>query len=144
MMTGPTMSRYHLLPQLGLALVVAGGLPGRAGRWFRLDLTGRLTRPQVRALLVLIAVCFAIQAPRGLICVYAYDPGQARAFQAIEDVDAVCRRERLDAATARGVLKPLSIPGYTPLANGWLYLRGSNDPRPVDADEARRLLGVED
>ena len=83
-MTGPMMGRYHLLPQLGLALVVCGGLPGRNGRWFCLDEAGVLSRRQVRALALLIGLCFVVQLPRGVLCRFPPDPQQARAFRRID------------------------------------------------------------
>ena len=43
-MYSPTWSRYHLQPQLGLVLIVCGGLSAWEGRWFHLNATGRLTR----------------------------------------------------------------------------------------------------
>jgi hypothetical protein len=136
--TNPSSGRYHLAPQLGLVLVVCGGLPGRAGRWFRPAADGRLTRGQFRALLLLIGICFVSQAPRGALCVFGYDPGQAEGIRALEAVDARCREHHIDAATARAALPPIRVPGCS--WDGREFLRGSDDPRPVDVEEARRLL----
>jgi hypothetical protein len=136
--TGPSAGRYHLLPQLGLALVVCGGLPGRGGRWFRLSADGRLTRGQCRALLLLIGICFAVQAPRAVICVFPYHPDQTEALRALEAVDARCREHHISAATARAALPPVYMTSCP--VSVWEFLRGSDDPRPVDVEDARRLL----
>ena len=73
----PSWSRYHLQPQLGLTLLICGGLPAWEGRWFRLDPDGRLSPGQTRALACLLGACFLVQAPRGLLCYYAANPRQA-------------------------------------------------------------------
>jgi hypothetical protein len=138
-MTQPGWTRYHLLPQLGLALLMAGGLPGRVGRWFRLE-AGRLTQRQVGALALLIGLCFAVQLPRGLLCCIRQMPGQADSLRRIEEMDARCRALYIRADTARKALPPLTIQDSWTGVNGWEFLRGSDQPREVPPEEARRLL----
>jgi hypothetical protein len=58
----------------------------------------------------------------------------------IDEMDARCRTHRIDRATARAALGTLHVPGSQPGDNGWDFLRGSADPRPLTVDEARRLL----
>jgi hypothetical protein len=140
MMTEPVMSRYHLLPQLGLALVVAGGLPGRNGRWFTLDESGALTRRQARGLALLVGVCLLVQLPHGLGVYPLGHAEQQEALQQVEEADARCRAHHIDAATARAVLPRLEVPLAGDDFNGWGLLRGSPDPRPTPPDEARALL----
>jgi hypothetical protein len=133
------VQRYHLYPQLGLALFICGGWPLR-GKMARLAAV-----PDWGVLLFLVALLYP-QAPG--FTLLPYDALQAQAFQEIEEVDARCRRFHIDAETARKALTPvLDISGCTEwqLVNSqsltrWDFLRGSNDPRPVSLDEARRLL----
>jgi hypothetical protein len=139
-MTGPMMGRYHLLPQLGLALVVCGGLPGRNGRWFCLDEAGVLSRGQVRSLALLIGLCFVVQLPRGVLFRFPPSPEQARAFLQIDALDSLCREQHISGNAAREVLPPLPIPGWGDGSNGWRFLRGSDDPHPHEQVEVRRLL----
>jgi hypothetical protein len=156
-MTHPAWSRYHLLPQLGLALFVCGGLPGRASplrssgsakesraalsttRWFTLDETERLTPKQVRALQILIAACFLVQLPRGLL-VYFSHPGQADSLRAIAAMEERCREHHVRGDEARAVLPKLDLGGSATEMNGWELLRGSDDPRPHTASELKQLL----
>jgi hypothetical protein len=138
-MTGLAMNRYHLFPQLGLALMVCGGLKGGEGRWFRL--ADELTRKQGRVVFTLIVACWLIQLPRGLIGYFATRPGQAEAFRRIDEVDLLCREHHIAAETARRVLSRLPIPGWGDGSNGYRFLRGSDDPRPMETEEARRTLG---
>src|SRR5207247_1316816 len=42
-MNTPVWGRYHLIPQLGLTLLLVGGLPRWEGRRFVLDPSGRLS-----------------------------------------------------------------------------------------------------
>jgi hypothetical protein len=139
MMTQPAMSRYHLLPQLGLALIVAGGLPGRDGRWFVLDRSGALTPPQARGLALLVGACLLVQLPHGLGVYPLGHSEQQAALREVEEMDARCRAHHIDAAAARAALPKLPVPEGGDL-NGWGLLRGSPDPRPVTPEEARALL----
>ena len=76
------------------------------------------------------------------------DPRQAEDFRRSEEIDARCRRFRIDAATARealadsflvhGCTEEQKVDGRP--VSGWDFLRGSNDPQSVSIDEARRLL----
>jgi hypothetical protein len=129
-------SRYHLLPQLGLALFVVGGLP----RWHtrvRLDPAGGLSRWQVCALVVLIGTLILIQLPRGILAHWTVSRSeeaqsdaysfplprgylaewrdarihaeQVETMRRIEAVDALCREHHIDAAVARRVLGPIRM-----------------------------------
>lgn len=96
---------------------------------------------------LLLALLVASQLPR---CTHlAQDPQQAADLRRIEEVDALCRRHRISADTARQVLPPFDIAGcYEREVNGrvlsgWDFLHGSDEPRPVSAAEARRLLNPE-
>ncbi len=122
-------TRYNLFPQLGLALVVGGGLA-----------PGLLTRRRVRGLVLLTAGLLVLQFPRGLVVAAAYDPDERRLFERIGEVDARCRAYHISAATAREVLEPLPVPWWDERANGWVMLRGSESPGDVRPEEARRLL----
>jgi hypothetical protein len=140
-MTEPSWSRYHLLPQLGLVLFVVGGLPGQ-----RLALAedGRLTRRQARFLYGLILLLLVVNLPRGIVGRWHYYPEQTTVLHRIEEMDARCREYHVSAETARAALGDLEIPGCGGRENGWDFLRGSDDPRPISVEEARRLLAEED
>jgi hypothetical protein len=138
-------TRYHLFPYLGLVLFLCGGLPSRHGTLFRLDPTGRLTRPQLRALALLIAVLFVAQFPQGVAGHLKLDRDplvQWQVLQRIEEVDACCREHGISAETARQALEPLDVPysGEPPRINGWEWLRGSARAQPMSIAEAKRLL----
>jgi hypothetical protein len=139
-MTQPAWGRYHLLPQLGLALFVCGGLPGRAGRWFAPGES--LGARQARGLAVLVGVCFVVQLPRALVCYPAYDPGQKALLRRVEEVDARCREHGVSAEAAREALPKLDLGKWASDVNGWEFLRGSPHPRERSAAEVRRVLGV--
>jgi hypothetical protein len=134
-MNRPAWSRYHLLPQLGLALFVAGGL----ARW---DFGEGLTRRQVVAAAALVAVLFAAQLPRVLLTGWGEGhEEQMAALRHIEEVDALCRQHRIGAARAREALPFFEVPGSYRRENGWDFLRGSDDPDPtMTVEEARRRL----
>jgi hypothetical protein len=147
-MNQPLWSRYHLLPQLGLALFLAGGLPRWAGAW-RLDPGIVLSREQVVVLLGLVAILGATQYPRTIWTTWtrslAEDRSEQRAQQEslrrIDEADALCRRYHIGAATAREALGYLDVPGCANRENGWDFLRGSPEPDPaITPDEAQRLL----
>jgi hypothetical protein len=168
-MTALAWTRYHLLPQLGLALIVAGGLPGRSGRWF-MPLAGGVTRSQSWGLGLLIVICWLVQL-RGLILLLAVfllvqvrgpvllavlcwllqswgyfvpylagDPHQAAMLRRIEDTDDRCRHYLIGADAARQALDKLSLAEWASEVNGWTFLRGSDDPQPRSRQEIRRLL----
>ena len=44
-------------------------------------------------------------------------------------------------AAARQALDPLDIPMSVNAIDGWEFLRGSDDPRPLPPEEVKRLLG---
>ena len=74
LMTQPNWSRYHLLPQLGLALFVVGGLPAWQGRRFDLRPDG-LTVRQAWALVLFAALLFVVQLPRAVLGYFVPLPG---------------------------------------------------------------------
>ncbi len=146
-MVNPCFARYHLLPQLGLALFFCGGLPGRAGRWFTLDAMGALTADQRRLVFWLIGVCFVVNLPRGMLCgsatgwaMFAEVRAQQAALRRIEEVDARCRQYRISAAAARQALGRLDVPLSMDVMDGWEFLIGSDDPQPLPPEEIERLL----
>jgi hypothetical protein len=151
-------SRYHLLPQLGLTLFFVGGLP----RWQGLLRTGPddgLARRHVWAVVVLIGGLFVVQLPRAVFGPYAFrgdNTRQMAVLRKIDAVDAACREHHVGREAAIEALTypeglgegkpatPLEIPLNATPVNGWEFLRGSPDPRPVLPEEIRRLLeGVE-
>jgi hypothetical protein len=136
----PSWSRYHLQPQLGLVLLLCGGLPAYEGRWFRLDASGRLTRRQGRALAWLLGLCFLIQAPRGLLCYYPPNPQQAETLRRIERTSDFCKKHRISAEAARRELDELKMPESNTIVNGWEFLRGSDDPKDWSSEEVRDML----
>jgi hypothetical protein len=144
-MNRPLWSRYHLLPQLGLALFVSGGLPRWAGSW-KLRPDALLTREQLAALLGLVAFLGATQFPRTVWTEWTPDGDvQQTTLRRIDEADALCRRYRIGAATAQAALGWMDIPGggRSPenRLNAWEFVRGSPDPDPsITPDEARRLL----
>jgi hypothetical protein len=161
-MVGVAWCRYHLLPQLGAALFVVGGLPAWEGRLFTLTNDGTLTRLQTRFMAGLIGVLLLIQLPRGIIATIRFEPlpfvygvskivtpdEQQAALREVERVDGRCRAEGISAATAKRVLPWLAIPGATKQGepgefNGWELLKGSTAPREPETrsdEEVRRLL----
>jgi hypothetical protein len=137
---GPVWTRYHLLPQLGLTLLICGGLPAREGRWFALDPRGSLTRRQAWGLAVLIVVLVGTQVHHTAIntpeCVWE----QREALRDIEATDVRCHSHRIAADTAGQALPPLEVPVSPEGYNGWQLLRGSPEPEPITPEEARNLL----
>jgi hypothetical protein len=142
-MNQPLWSRYHLLPQLGLAMFVAGGLPRWAGRWGLQD-GSALTKPQTVALLGLVAILGVIQFPRVFWTEWGAQPEadeQQQVLRHIDGVDARCRAHRIGQTTAAKALGPLEVPGCLGREDGWKMLWGSPDPDPsITPEEARRLL----
>jgi hypothetical protein len=125
--------RYHLLPQLGLALFIVGGM--RTG----VPLTGRQI---FLAWLILAALC-ALQFPRVWVQHEFRDPSeQQEVLRLIEEMDARCRRWGIDADTAKAALGWRKVPLGSDKESAWEFLHGSDDPRPVSVEEARRLLNV--
>jgi hypothetical protein len=147
MMVEPRFSRYHLLPHLGLVLFFCGGLPARAGRWFTLDPAGMITARQRRFVYWLIGICFVVNLPRGLLFSSPTDWhqfDQVREQQAvlrrIEEIEARCRQHHISAAAARQALGRLNIPLSLDVIDGWDFLVGSDDSRPLPPEEVERLL----
>jgi hypothetical protein len=144
-MNTPLWSRYHLLPQLGLALFLSGGLPRGAGL-LKPRPDALLTREQLAALLALVAALAAVQFPRTVWTEWTPSGDvQQQTLRRIDEADALCRRYRIGAATAQAALGWTDIPGggRSPenRLNVWEFVRGSPDPDPsITPDEARRLL----
>lgn len=128
-MNTPTWNRYHLFAQLGLVLILGGGMQHGEGRWWRLDPSGGLTTRQAKGLCWLIGVLFVAQLPHALISSAHHDPDQAAVLRQIEEMDAHCREYQISADAARSVLPPLEIPLCPASENGWNFLRGSDTPR---------------
>jgi hypothetical protein len=123
-MTTLTWNRYHLLPQLGLALLVCGAMPARRPA---LAPQGRLTRPQARMVAILIGLCFLVQLPRG-VASFLDLPGQQAVLQRIERVDALCREHHISARAAREALRK---PGRTLMIAQALCAQGATSPEPT-------------
>src|SRR5439155_6481980 len=109
-MTTPTWGRYHLLPQLGLVLLVTAGLPRWQGLRFRLDPRGWLSAGQTRALALLIVFLYLMHLPRGLLGSPGYEPAQQTVLAQVEEMDARCRANYIAADTARAALPHLAVP----------------------------------
>jgi hypothetical protein len=135
-MTELGWTRYHLQPQLGLALFVAGGLAfaRRAGE-------GIPMRRQLRGMVWLIALCFCVQLPRAVVGRFAPDPRQEELLRRVEEVDARCREHHIGADDARRALPPLDLSSWASNVNGWTFLWGSPDPQPYPPEVIRRVLG---
>lgn len=136
----PSWTRYHLQPQLGLTLLVCGGLPAWESRWFRLNASGRLTSGQTRALAWLLGLTFLVQAPRGVLCYYEANPRQAEKLRVIERVSDFCREKRISTEAARLALGELPMPESTTKVDGWEFLRGSDDPKEWSPREVEDML----
>jgi hypothetical protein len=145
-LTQTDWSRYHLLPQLGLALAVAGGLPTLPRRWLALRPDGLLSVGQRRFLWGALVLLFLINLPRCVL--YSWEiEDQPQALRYVDQVDVLCRQHHIAAADAVAALPELALPGNQEgqheHVNGWLFLRGSPTPRPHSPKEIRDLLGVE-
>ncbi|HEY7158512.1 MAG TPA: hypothetical protein VH575_31495, partial [Gemmataceae bacterium] len=91
--------------------------------------------------------CFLLSLPRALICgsptdwnQFAQVREQLAALRRIEDVDARCRQHHISAAAARQALGEFNIPFSLGVVDGWEFLCGSDDPRPLPPEEVKRLL----
>jgi hypothetical protein len=96
-------NRYHLLPQLGLALLVVGAWPARAAP----EAAAGLSRRQARQITLLISVCFLVQLPRALLTYFPYFPlpRQEALLRQIEQWDARCREHHIGIDAARAALR---------------------------------------
>jgi hypothetical protein len=145
-MNRPGWSRYHLLPQLGLALFIAGGLTGRVPtRSISEGAAPGLTRSQRQALLMLVVCLWVLHMPRTIFTTLASpEDTQQQDLQRIDAADALCRQYHIGQATAHAALSAdgsLEISGCGGRENGWDFLRGSPDPDPsITLGEARRVL----
>jgi hypothetical protein len=130
--------RYQLIPQLGLTLFVCGGL--RAA--WPVDSQSPPIRRQLRVLGTALVVLLLFQAPRAIAQQWNRESAaQEATLRRIEVTDALCRQHAIDAATAKEALGRLEIPGsWSAKENGWDFLRGSDRPRPMTVEEARRVL----
>jgi hypothetical protein len=134
-------NRYDLLPHVGLALFVVGGLGSRQPD--RLDLPSTCLAPQqARVLYLLTALLLVSQLPRGIGFVYNSGgwESQIAALRRVERMDARCREHRIAAETAHMALGRLDLPYDDRTGQGWQFLRGSDDPLPWTVEDARRLL----
>jgi hypothetical protein len=66
-------------------------------------------------------------------------------LERVERIDDRCRKYHIDAATARQALPRFDLTGMGGeidgrALSGWDLLRGSDTPKPVTIDKARRLL----
>ncbi|HLN29686.1 MAG TPA: hypothetical protein VK395_18215 [Gemmataceae bacterium] len=139
-MNRPSWGRYHLLPQVGLALLCCGALPSHLRIGGEQASSGLLSRRPAFVLCLGICALFCIQLPRGLLAGPPYEPEQMEVLRRIERVDECCRQNHIAAATARAALASLQLPLCGESDNGWELLRGSADPRVMTVEEARRLL----
>jgi hypothetical protein len=131
--------RYHLVPHLGLVLIVCGGLPRRVVAW----VNAASPRAIDLGAACLLGLLLLTQCPRAGALYYGAQ--QAADLERVAAVDARCREHHIDAATARQVLPAFEITGMSGVIDGrplsaWDLLRGSDDPRPMTVEEARRLL----
>jgi hypothetical protein len=129
-------SRYQLFAHLGLVLFILAGLP----RWH--ERLVQSTEPAVvrrrRFWLTFgLGILFLAQLPW---CMFLEAPGQMADLRRIEEMDARCREYHIDAATARAVLPYWVVSCSSDLVNGWEFLRGSDEPRPMNREEVERLL----
>jgi hypothetical protein len=129
-------NRYHLLPQLGLALLISGALPARLGA----RLTATLSRPQIGAIALLLGLCFLIQLPRSVVTYGVFFSPIDDMLQRIDQVDRCCQEHHISAAGAREVLGTLDLSAWCGEIDGWQLLRGSDEPHSLSVAERRRLL----
>jgi hypothetical protein len=103
LMTLMHWSRYHILPQLGLALLVVGAWPARAAAP---PVSEGLSRREAWSIGLLIGVCFLVQWPRALLTYYSYfpQPRQQALLRRIAELDARCREYHISADAARVAL----------------------------------------
>lgn len=162
-MNKPNWSRYHLLPQLGLTLLIVAGL-AHWPKWFQTTKTGRPSGRQIAAVLVLIGSCFLVQLPRSIAGQWQLslqdttgnllDDLRARwadrrdsveeqqaVLRQIEEMDVRCRQHRIQRETAQAALPWLEIPHCYQRENGWEFLWGSPEPLALSVEEAGRILG---
>lgn len=131
----PNWSRYHLLPQFGLTLLLIGALKPRAA--------GPLTRREARGAAALCGMLLVTQLPRAVLGMSPGYPDQQAAFQRIERLDIVCQERRIAAEQARQALGHIPMPGAHAQENGVMLLRGSSNPRVYSPHEVRELLKSE-
>jgi hypothetical protein len=146
LMYGPSWARYHLLPQLGLTLMVLGGLPAWEGRRFSLRPDGRLSTGQARFFAVALVLLFLANLPRGTLS-YPWDHSrqeQLAALRLIDETEALCIQHHISAEDARAVLPRLVIPGNEDREHidPWLFLHGSPAPEPHSPEEVRQRLAA--
>lgn len=138
LMTGVNWARYHLLPQVGLSLLISCGIAAR--KLASTEMCGSLTRGEAAVLCLISAALFAVSLPRSLFAAFAPSEEQQAVLRRIEEMDRRCRKHGIDARTARAVLGSLVVPNCQEGDNGWDWLRGAAKPRPLTLDEARYLM----
>ncbi len=132
-------TRYHLVPWCGMTLLFANGLTARLNRTSdRGDLTIRRCRWLVALALALYvsqtANVWVTWWPKHLVNEYQHD-----VLAHIDEVDRICRVNRIGAVDARNVLAPIPIP-FSANFNGWEWLRGSGDPAEHSPNEVKKAL----
>jgi hypothetical protein len=139
-MTKIAWTRYHLIPQLGLALIVAGGLPGRLGTAALPVEAGRFTPRAAFWMIVFVISCLLLQLPRAAGIAYDSRSAPQTVFTTIEEMDQRCRRHHISAEAAQAALPPLDLRPYFSDVNGWVFLRGSDEPEPLPLTTVREVL----
>jgi hypothetical protein len=122
-------TRYQVFAHLGLVFFLAGGFP----RW---ESSVATLRP--RAWRLALLVLLLTQLPRAFM--FQYEPEQRVQLRRVDAVDALCRAHRISAEQAVAALPALTMAGGGHEDNAWKLLRGSDNPRPHDLAEVRRLL----
>jgi hypothetical protein len=145
--TLPNWSRYHLFPQLGLVLMVLAIAP-RWQNWLGdLRADGRLSDWQRRLVVFLALILLLIHLPRGIAARWkAFEdfPWQQGQLTWIDNVETVCRRERVAAESVKSVLPACPIHlGPERGCQDLDFVRGSPDPLPWTKAEVRTILATE-
>jgi hypothetical protein len=134
--------RYHLFAHLGLVLFISGGWPTQ-------DSEGSPLIWQIDLFAGLVVLLMLTQFPRAYFGRTAYREAsgyQLVQLRRIEEVDERCQRYHIEAGTARKALPYFDVYGCNEREinghriSGWDFLQGSDDPRTISVEEARRLL----
>jgi hypothetical protein len=141
-------SRYHLLPQMGLALLVCGALPAWLERFEprtadeALRRSDRLLKWQTWGVACLVGICFVVQLPRAMLSYFPLFPlpRLEALLRRIEEVENRCQKYHISAQEARLALGPLELTEWYGEVDGWDFLQGSAQPDVRPPEEVRRLL----